>query len=54
LEIKEADDETIIADQKRDKKSVEGVLLNAPVLMEEELKNIENVGRVKDLEISGD
>ena len=51
LEIKETDEETIITDQKRDKESVEDALLNAPVLTEEELKNIENVGRLKDLEI---
>jgi len=34
LEIKEADEETIITDQKRDKESVEDALLNAPVLTE--------------------
>ncbi len=45
LEIKEADDETVITDQKRDKESVEDALLNAPVLTEEEIKNIENVGK---------
>ena len=40
LEIK--DDE---GDQEGDKKDFEEVLLNAPTLTEEEIKNIENVGK---------
>lgn len=45
LEIKEEDDETNTTEQERDKKSVEDALLNAPVLTEEEIKNIENIGK---------
>jgi hypothetical protein len=45
LEIKEEDDETTTTEQERDKKAVEDALLNAPVLTEEEIKNIENVGK---------
>ena len=45
LEIKDADDETSGTEQRGDKISVEDVLLNAPVLTEEEIKNIENVGK---------
>ena len=40
LEIKETADE-----QEEDKKEIEEVLLNAPTLTEEEIKNIEEVGK---------
>ncbi len=44
LEIKEEDDDITTTEQERDKKSLEDALLNAPVLTEEEIKNIENIG----------
>jgi hypothetical protein len=45
LEIKENIPITDNQDQVKDKKSFEKTLLNAPVLTEEEIQSIENVGK---------
>jgi hypothetical protein len=45
LEIKENIPITDNQDQVKDKKSFEETLLNAPVLTEEEIQSIENVGK---------
>jgi hypothetical protein len=44
LEIKE-DTEAKGMEQRRERESFEDILLNAPVLTEEKIKNIENVGK---------
>lgn len=45
LEMTEEDDEANGTEQRRDRESFEDILLNAPVLTEEEIKNIEYVGK---------
>jgi hypothetical protein len=45
LEITEEDDDANSMEQTSDKVSIEDILLNAPVLTEEEIKDIENIGK---------
>ena len=43
VEIKEGIEDVVSRGQNKDKKNLEDALLNAPVLSEEEIQNIENI-----------
>jgi len=45
LEIKEDTENTAAKKQEEDENTLEKTLLNAPVLSEEEIQNIENIGK---------
>lgn len=45
LEIKEGSEITHIQQEEDDKETLEEILLSAPVLSEEEIQNIENIGK---------
>jgi hypothetical protein len=45
LEIKEDIENTASKKQEENEKSLEETLLNAPILSEEEIQNIENIGK---------
>ena len=45
LEIKEETENTTVKKQEEDENTLEETLLNAPVLSEEEIQNIENIGK---------
>ena len=45
LEITEDIGNADVSDRKENKKNLEEVFLNAPVLSEEEIQNVENVGK---------
>ena len=46
LEIKEETENTTVKKQEEDENTLEETLLNAPVLSEEEIQNIENIGDI--------
>lgn len=45
VEVKEGIEDVVNRGQDKDKKDLEDALLNAPVLSEEEIQNIENIGK---------
>jgi len=45
LEIKEGPEISVVQQEEDDHESFEGILLNAPTLSEEEIQNIENIGK---------